>query len=143
MRFEPKDSRIERVANVRKQDLGLSTSDELHRAWLLLRAAARRFDRIAREESWPTPFAPIRYLILAELDRATDHGLSARRLSRSLSVPPPTLAHHLDVLERGGFCTRVPWGVHDGRKVAVRLTDEGRYAVRRLAAMSSPAMASP
>jgi DNA-binding MarR family transcriptional regulator len=128
---------------VRKRDVCVSTPDELHRAWLLLRAAARRFDHVAREESWATPFAPIRYLILAELDRATDHGLSARRLARSLSVAPPTLAHHLDVLERSCFCTRVPWGVHDGRKVAVRLTDEGRYALRRLAPMSSPAMANP
>ena len=65
---------------------------ELEHAWLVLRAAAERFDMIADEEGWPTPFAPVRYLILAELVHATDHGFSARRIARRLSLPPSTLA---------------------------------------------------
>jgi DNA-binding MarR family transcriptional regulator len=136
---------MERVARVQKGWVCLSdrSAEEIHRAWLLLRAAAHQFDHVARVEGWPTPFAPIRYLILAELTRATDYGFSARRLARSMSTAPSSLAHHLDVLEEAGFIVRVPWAVHDRRKVAVRLTDEGRYAVRRLGAISSPAMASP
>jgi DNA-binding MarR family transcriptional regulator len=136
---------MERTSKVPKRGVALSdlSGAELEHAWLVLRAAARRFDGIAREEGWPTPFAPVRYLILAELLHATPHGFSARRLARSLSMPPSTLAHHLDALEAAGLASRAPWDVHDRRKVAVRLTDEGRYAVRRLGAISSPAMASP
>lgn len=122
---------------------------ELDRAWRLLRSAGERFDWIAAEEGWPTPFGPIRYLILARLSEATAYGLSARRLVRALSVSRSTMAYHLDALEGAGLVHRVPWTVYDRRKVAVRLTEAGRYAVRRLAAsryepaMSSPAMASP
>jgi DNA-binding MarR family transcriptional regulator len=136
---------MERVAKVQKAWVCLSdlSAEEIHRAWLLLRAAARQFDHVARVEGWPTPFSPIRYLILAELARATDYGFSARRLAHSMSTAPSSLAHHLDVLEKAGFIVRLPWEVHDHRKVAVRLTDEGRYAVRRLGAISSPAIASP
>ncbi|MGE0161193.1 MAG: MarR family winged helix-turn-helix transcriptional regulator [Gemmatimonadales bacterium] len=112
-------------------------------AWTLLRRASERFDRIAAEEAWPRPFCPARYLILAELSRATSLGLSARRLSRGLSLAPSTLAHHLGVLERSGLVSRDRWPAHDRRKVAVRLTDDGRYALRRLAPMISPAIASP
>ena len=114
-------------------------NEEVRRAWLVLRGAARRFDRIAREEGWPTPFAPARYLILAELMQATTYGFSARRLARGLSMVPSTLAHHLDVLEESGLVTRAKWTIRDGRKVAVRLTGEGRYAVRRLGSISPPA----
>jgi hypothetical protein len=32
----------------------------IDRAWHLLRSAARRLDRIAKEQGWPTPFAPAR-----------------------------------------------------------------------------------
>jgi DNA-binding MarR family transcriptional regulator len=136
---------MERVAKVQKRWVCLSDLDaeEIHRAWLLLRAAARQFHHVSRVEGWPTPFAPVRYLILAELAGATVYGLSARRLARSMSIAPSSLAHHLAALERAGFTVRVPWDVHDRRKVAVRLTDEGRYAVRRLGAISSPAIASP
>ena len=116
-------------------------AEEVRRAWLVLRGAARRLDHIARAEGWPTPFAPARYLILAELLEATNYGLSARRLARSLSMVPSTLAHHLDVLEKAGLVTRAKWTIRDGRKVAVRLTGEGRYAVRRLGSISPPGMA--
>ena len=105
--------------------------EEVDRAWHLLRSAARRLDRIANEEGWPTPFAPARYLTLVLLDRATGYGLSARRLARSLGVSPSTLAHHLDVLEGAGLVRRAPWTIYDRRKVAVRLTETGRYALRR------------
>jgi len=136
---------MERVAKVQKGWVCLSDlrAEEIHRAWILLRAAARQFQHVARVEGWPTPFSPIRFLILAELARATDYGLSVRRLARSMSTAPSSLAHHLDALEKAGFIHRVPWEIHDRRKVAVRLTDEGRYAVRRLGAISSPAIASP
>lgn len=104
--------------------------DEIDGAWHLLRSAARRLDRIAKDEDWPTPFAPARYLILVLLDRATAYGLSARRLARSLGVSPSTMAHHLDVLEGADLVRRVPWTIYDRRKVAVRLTETGRYALR-------------
>ena len=77
-------------------------------------------------------FAPARYLILADLDRATPFGLSPRRIARALDVTPSTLAHHLDVLERAGLLHRAAWTLYDRRKVAVRLTVTGRYAVWRL-----------
>ena len=103
--------------------------EEMERAWHLLRSAMRRLDRIAKEQGWPTPFAPARYLILVLLERATVYGLSARRLARSLGVSPSTLAHHLDVLEEAGLVRRAPWTIYDRRKVAVRLTETGRYAL--------------
>jgi DNA-binding MarR family transcriptional regulator len=136
---------MERIAKVQKGWVCLSdlSAEEIHRAWLVLRAAARQFDHVARAEGWPTPFSPIRYLILAELGSATGYGFSARRLARALSTAPSSLAHHLDALEEARFIVRVPWEIHDHRKVAVRLTAEGRYAVRRLSAISSPAIASP
>jgi DNA-binding MarR family transcriptional regulator len=105
---------------------------ELDSAWRLLRSVAWRLDRIAKQEGWPTPFAPVRYLILVLLERATAYGLSARRLARSLAMNPSTLAHHLDVLERAGLVYRAPWTIYDRRKVAVRLTEAGRHAVRCL-----------
>jgi len=104
--------------------------EELGRAWRLLRSAAGRLDMIAKQHDWPTPFAPARYLILVLLERATAYGLSARRLARSLGLSPSTLAHHLDVLERAGLIRRAPWTIYDRRKVAVRLTETGRHAVR-------------
>jgi DNA-binding MarR family transcriptional regulator len=104
---------------------------ELEGAWRLLRSIARRLDRIAKQEGWPTPFAPARYLILVQLARATAYGLSVRRLVHALDVSASTLAHHLYALERAGLVHRAPWTVHDRRKVAVRLTDAGRQAVRR------------
>lgn len=121
---------------------------DLGRAWRLLRSAAEGLERIAREEGWPAPFKPVQYLVLTELGEATAYGLSARRLARSLSVRPSTLAYHLDALERAGLVRRAPWTVHDRRKVAVRLTGEGRHALRRLSGaryppILSPAIASP
>jgi DNA-binding MarR family transcriptional regulator len=106
--------------------------EELASAWGLLRSVASRLDRIAKQEGWPTPFAPVRYLILVQLERATAYGFSARRLARSLATRPSTLAHHLDVLERAGLVHRAPGTLYDRRKVVVRLTDTGRHAVRRL-----------
>lgn len=105
---------------------------ELDRAWRTVRSVADQLDRVAREEGWPTPFGPVRYLILATLDGATAYGLSARRLARSLGLHPSTIAHHIGALEGAGLVLRTPWTVHDRRKVAVRLTDAGRYAVPRL-----------
>ena len=104
--------------------------EEIDGAWHVLRRAGRRLDRIAKEQGWPTPFAPARYLILVLLEQATAYGLSARRLARSLDVSPSTLAHHLDVLEGAGLVHRAPWTIYDRRKVAVRLTEMGRYALR-------------
>ena len=126
----------------------IDRQDLLH-AWRLLRVAGERFDRVAHQEGWPTPFGPVRYLILAQLEQATTYGLSARRLTHLLSVPRSSLAHHLDALERAGLVQRDPWTIHDRRKVAVRLTDAGRRAVALLGAhpfepaISSPAMAIP
>ncbi len=119
---------------------------ELERAWHALRSAAEHFDLVARAEGWPTPFSPIRYLVLAKVDAATRYGLSARRLGHALGLPPSTLAYHLDALEEAGLVARAPWAVHDRRKVAIRLTDEGRYALRRLGRQTrsrSPAIARP
>jgi DNA-binding MarR family transcriptional regulator len=120
--------------------------DELERASRLLRHAAERFDRIAREEGWPAPFSLPRVLILCRLEEATAYGLSARRLAWRLAIAPSTLCYHLDALEAVGLVQRAPWTIHDRRKVAVRLTASGRYAARRLASqppMRSPAIASP
>lgn len=105
---------------------------ELDRAWLLLRDASVRFDRIAQEEGWPTPFPPVRYLILTHLEKATAYGQSAGRLAHLLSIGRSTLAYHLEALEHARLVRRGPWTVHDRRKVAVRLTEDGRYAARRL-----------
>jgi DNA-binding MarR family transcriptional regulator len=118
------------------------TPEELQRAWHLLRSVGAHFDHIARLQGWPTPFSPVRYLLLAHLTEATLYGLSVRRLRCALSLRPSTLAYHLDALEAAGLIARARWTIHDRRKVAVRLTDAGRYAVRRLS-MSSPAIASP
>ena len=104
--------------------------EEVERARRLLRSVAWRLDRIATQEGWPVPFDPARYLILASLERATAYGLSPRRLAHELALSPSTVAHHLHVLERAGLVHRVPWTIHDRRKVAVRLTATGRHAVR-------------
>lgn len=105
--------------------------EKLDGAWRLLSSAKRRLDRIAKQEGWPTPFAPVRYLVLVQLASATVYGLSPRQLAHLLGVSPSTLAHHLDGLERAGLVHRVPWTVYDRRKVAVRLTHTGHHAVRR------------
>jgi DNA-binding MarR family transcriptional regulator len=104
--------------------------EELASAWGLLRSVALRLDRIAKLEGWPTPFAPARYLILVQLERATAYGLTVGMLARSLTLRPSTLAHHLDVLERAGLVHRTPSTLHDRRKVVVRLTAAGRHAVQ-------------
>lgn len=117
--------------------------DELGRAWRLLRTVALRLDWIAKENAWPTPFTPARYLILALLERATAYGLSPRRLSRALGLNPSTVAHHLDVLERAGLVTRAPWTIYDRRKVAVRLTATGRHALRCFTGDRSGGAAQP
>lgn len=106
--------------------------EELTAAWQLLRSAARRLDRIAEQEGWPTPFGPVRYLILSRLRGATAYGLSPRHLARWLAMSPSTLAHHLDVLEGAGLVRRAAWTLYDRRKVAVRLTEAGLYALGRL-----------
>jgi hypothetical protein len=56
------------------------------------------------------------------------------RIARSLGLRPPTVSYHLDALEGAGRVQRTPWTVHDRRKVAVRLTEGGRFAVGRLGA---------
>lgn len=115
---------------------------ELRRARQLIRTAADGFARVTAEEQWPLRFPPIRYLILAQLDAATAFGLTPRRLARVLAVRPSTLAHHLDVLERADLITRGPRRIHDMRRVSVRLTERGRYAVRRLEAPPPPIAAA-
>lgn len=104
--------------------------EELESAWLLLRSVTPRLDRIAKHHGWPTPFAPPRYLILAALERTTTFGLTPRRLSRALALSPATVAHHLDVMERAGLVHRARRGIYDRRKVSVRLTAAGRYALQ-------------
>lgn len=105
--------------------------ERLDAAWRLVTSAARRLDRIATREGWPTPFAPARYLVLVRLDGATSYGLSPGQLARSLAMSPSTLAHHLDALERAGLVHRAPGTLHDRRKVAVRLTHTGHHALDR------------
>jgi DNA-binding MarR family transcriptional regulator len=116
---------------------------ELQGAWRLLRAASDRFDRIADAEGWPTPFGAVPCLVLCHLARATAYGLSARRLGDLLSMPPSSLAYHLDALERARLVTRSPWTIHDRRKVAVRITQAGRYAVLRLVGEELPGDREP
>jgi DNA-binding MarR family transcriptional regulator len=101
---------------------------ELDRAWRFVRAMSDRLDGVARQQGWPTPFGPVRCLILAHLTEATTYGLSARRLGDLLSMKPPSLAYHLDALERASLLSRAPWGIGDRRKVAVRLTHAGHEA---------------
>jgi len=45
---------MERVAKVQKGWVCLSDlrAEEIHRAWILLRAAARQFQHVARVEGW-------------------------------------------------------------------------------------------
>lgn len=104
----------------------------LNRAHRLLRITARRIDLVAGEEGWPTPFSPVRLLVLHHLREATAFGLSPRRLSRILALEPSSVAHHLDVLEAAQLVDRTRRGLYDRRKIFVRLTAEGRYALRRI-----------
>lgn len=87
-----------------------------------------------RRRGGRAPFTPIRYLVLAQLREATAFGLSPGRLARLLAVRPSTLALHLDVLEAGEMISRSPRRLADMRKVAVRLTDRGVYALHRSSA---------
>jgi len=82
---------------------------ELARAWSLIRSAAEHLGRVAREESLPGPFSPLRYLILATLGEATSYGLSARRLARSLCVRPSTLARWRCVSRTQGVMRSAGW----------------------------------
>lgn len=109
--------------------------DDAHR---LLRETARALDRIAAEEGWPVPFSPVRFLVLAHLADVPPLGLIPRRIARLLTLPPSSLAHHLDVLEAAELIERTPLGLGDQRRVAVRLTPSGRYAVRRMASGALP-----
>jgi len=106
-------------------------AEALDTARRLLGSVSARLDGIALLEGWPTPFGPVRYLILSLLERTTAYGLCPRRLAGLLTLSPSTVAHHLDVLERAGLVHRLPWTVYDRRRVVVRLTATGRYAVRR------------
>lgn len=105
---------------------------ELARAHRLLRRAGAALDRAAEEEGWPALRFPLRCLLLAHLGEATAFGLTPIRLARLVRLQPSSLAHHLDVLQRAELITRHPQWIHDRRKVAVRLTERGRYALRRL-----------
>lgn len=109
--------------------------DDAHR---LLRETGWALDRIAAEEGWPVPFSPVRYLVLAHLADVTVFGLIPRRIARLLAIRPSTLSHHLDVLEAAELVERRPLDLHDQRRVAVRLTGSGRYAVRRMASGTLP-----
>jgi len=117
--------------------------DALDDARRLIASVEHRLDRIAHEEGWPTPFGTVRYLMLARLLAATAYGLPSRRLAGLLELSPSTVAHHLDVLEGAGLVHRVPWTVYDRRRVAVRLTATGRYAVRRLTGDAPPPTGRP
>lgn len=109
--------------------------DDAHR---LLRETGRALDRIAAEEGWPVPFSPVRYLVLAHLADVPPLGLIPRRIARLLTLPPSSLAHHLDVLEAAELIERTPLDLGDQRRAAVRLTPSGRYAVRRMASGALP-----
>ena len=105
--------------------------EELEAAWRLLKSVGRRLDWIARQHGWPAPFAPARYLILSVLERQpTLYGLTPRRLARALALRPPTIAHHLDVLEDAGLIQRYARTIYDRRKITIRLTAGGSQAVR-------------
>lgn len=104
----------------------------------LLRETGRALDRIAAEEGWPVPFSPVRFLVLAHLTDVPPLGLIPRRIARLLTLPPSSLAHHLDVLEAAELIERTPLDFGDQRRVAVRLTPSGRYAVRRMASGALP-----
>lgn len=105
---------------------------QVDRAHRLLRFASSTMDRIAAEEGWPSPFHHVRYLVLAHLDDGTSLGLTPTWLSDLLAVGAPTLNHHLNVLESARLVVRRPLRLADDRKVSVRLTNSGRYVVRRL-----------
>lgn len=100
----------------------------LARAHRLLRRAAAVLARASAHEA-PPPFSPVRCLLLAHLESATAFGLTPGRLARLLEMSPSSLAHHLDVLEGAELIMRSPRGLHDRRKVSVRLTDRGRGAL--------------
>ena len=121
--------------------------EELAQAHRLLRRVARALDRIAveaggagdvGEERWPVPFSPVRCVVLAHLASASAFGLTPTRLARLLEMRASSLAHHLDVLEEAGLIERRPRGLHDQRRVAVRLTAGGADALDRLEAALSP-----
>lgn len=103
--------------------------EELARAHRLVRRAAAVLARASAREAPPPPFSPVRCLVLAHLESATAFGLTPGRLARLLEMSPSSLAHHLDVLEGAELITRSPRGLHDRRKVSVRLTDRGRGAL--------------
>lgn len=82
-------------------------------------------ERILRDDDSLAPVTPVRFLILAVLATGSGMGLAPRTLARRLGLPRPTLAYHLDVLERAALVSRTTRGLGDGRSVAVRLTARG------------------
>lgn len=114
--------------------------DHAHRR---LRDAARRIQPVARIEGWPTPFSPVRFLILHHLISATAFGLTPRRLGMILDLKASTLSYHLEKLEAAGLIHRRPRALGDGRKVGVRLTAEGTFAARRLESVLSQELDEP
>lgn len=111
---------------------------EVDRANHLLRLVSDALDFVAEPEGWPVPFSPVRFLVLAHLHHVTAFGLTPKRLAWLLRMPPSSLAHHLDVLERAEMIYRRPRDLHDGRAVTVRLTQPGTAAYLRLGAQTIP-----
>jgi len=104
-------------------------TDQAHR---VMRLTAETIDPIARNEGWPVPFSPVRFLVLDHLKRGSAFGHTPSRLAQLLHMKPPSLAHHLDVLEKAGLIRKRPRRLWDRRKISVQLTEEGTYATQRL-----------
>ena len=118
---------------------GAARLAELDGAHRRLRLAAAAIDPVAAREGWPSPFSPVRLLVLRHLRSVSALGAKPSRIAWALEMKRSSLAHHLDVLEGAGMIERRPRGFYDGRHVAVRLTERGAYALWRLGSALRPA----
>lgn len=118
---------------------GAARLAELDSAHRRLRLAAAAIDPVAAREGWPSPFSPVRLLVLRHLRSVSALGAKPSRIARALEMKRSSLAHHLDVLEGAGMIERRPRGFYDGRHVAARLTERGTYALWRLGSTLLPA----
>ena len=89
------------------------------------RALSRAFDRALNEAGGTLP----RWLVLVSL-KGNLHG-TQRQIAEALGIEGPTLTHHLNRMERGGFITRVR-DPDNRRAHVVALTDAGEREFRTL-----------